>query len=241
MDQAVQHCGDAKLALAAPPASGSSRDAPAAADTSLPAGCRGWPASTCAASRPSGRCPVRPRPPRLCWPAPASRPAEGPLASGPRPAAPRLCRSCAAAGARLRRDRSSGRLHPLASPIARTLPASDAEPCSSSEELHSLSFGPSFAPRRSLLRPLLTSRSGSTPSPFRRKARSPQVRTHSFTARPPDLRCLPSVTRASQFVARSPWSAPPHIRFLSICPQFRSTLPPHGRSPFRSCASLRSL
>ena len=29
--------------------------------------------------------------------------------------------------------------------------------------------------------------------------------------------------------------------FLFIGSQFRSTLPPHGRSPFRSCASLRSL
>ena len=48
------------------------------------------------------------------------------------------------------------------------------------------------------------------------------------------------VTRASRLLAHSPWSAPPHIRFLSIGPQVRSTLPPHGRSPFHSCASLRS-
>ena len=32
-----------------------------------------------------------------------------------------------------------------------------------------------------------------------------------------------------------------HIRFLSIGSRFRSTLPPHARSPSRSCASLRSL
>jgi hypothetical protein len=39
-----------------------------------------------------------------------------------------------------------------------------------------------------LLRPLLTSRSGLHRRPFRHNARSPWVRTHSFTAQPPDLR-----------------------------------------------------
>jgi len=77
--------------------------------------------------------------------------------------------------------------------------------------------------------------------PFRHKARSPQVRTHSFTARPPDLRRFPLITRASRFLARSPWSATPSIRFLFIGPQLRSTLPSHTRSPSCSCASLRSL
>src|SRR5471030_3179371 len=52
----------------------------------------------------------------------------------------------------------------------------------------SFSFGPS--PRLRLLRPLLTSRSGLRRRPFRREARSPQVRTHSFPAQPPDLRRL---------------------------------------------------
>ena len=41
-----------------------------------------------------------------------------------------------------------------------------------------------------LLRPLLTSRSSLHRRPFRHEARSPQVRTHSFTAQPPDLRHL---------------------------------------------------
>ena len=41
-----------------------------------------------------------------------------------------------------------------------------------------------------LLRPLLTSRSVLQRRPFRHKARSPQVRTHSFAAPPPDLRRL---------------------------------------------------
>ncbi len=58
----------------------------------------------------------------------------------------------------------------------------------------SFSFGPSpclLAPRLlQLLRPLLTSRSGSPRRPFRHKARSPQVRTRSFPAQPPHLRRL---------------------------------------------------
>ena len=106
---------------------------------------------------------------------------------------------------------------------------------------HSFSFSPSSTLASKLLRLRLTSRSGSHRHPFRHKARSPQVRTHSFTARPPDLRRRPLVTRASRSVARSPWSAPPSIRFLFIGPQLRSTLPPHTRSPSCSCASLRSL
>ncbi|MDB5745555.1 MAG: hypothetical protein JWP72_403, partial [Massilia sp.] len=77
--------------------------------------------------------------------------------------------------------------------------------------------------------------------PFRHEARSPQVRTHSFPAQPPDLRRFALTTRASRFHARSPCLAAPSIRFLFIGSQFRSALPLHGRSPFRSCASLRSL
>ena len=77
--------------------------------------------------------------------------------------------------------------------------------------------------------------------PFRPKARSPRVRTPPFTARPPNLRQRPLAMRASRFLARSPWPPPPCIRFLSVGPRLRSTLLSHGRSPFRSCASLRSL
>jgi hypothetical protein len=68
----------------------------------------------------------------------------------------------------------------------------------------SLSFGPSRSPSGlvglvlPLLRPLLTSRSGSSRRPFRHKARSPQVRTHTFIAQPPHLRHLALVTRALQ-------------------------------------------
>lgn len=95
--------------------------------------------------------------------------------------------------------------------------------------------------KKKLLRPLLTSRSGLHRRPFRHKARSPQVRSQSFTAQPPDLRCRPLTTRVSRFLARLPWSASPYIRFLFIGSRLRSTLPPHTRSPSCSCASLHSL
>ena len=53
---------------------------------------------------------------------------------------------------------------------------------------------------RALLRPLLTSRSAACEPrrPFRREARSPQVRVVAFPAQPPDLRRLPLVARASR-------------------------------------------
>ena len=56
--------------------------------------------------------------------------------------------------------------------------------------------------------------------PFRHKARYPRVRTHSFTAQPPDLRRIALATRASRLLARSPCSAVPHIRFLFIGSRF---------------------
>ena len=139
------------------------------------------------------------------------------------------------------------RLHPALPRPAPLTRASDALH-DSSTRCRTLLLVRSFAsspkpsrPRHRLLRPLLTSRSDSHRRPFRHKARSPQVRTHSFTAQPPDLRHFALTTRASRFFARSPCLAAPSIRFLYIGSQFRSTLPPHGRSPFRSCASLRSL
>jgi hypothetical protein len=56
--------------------------------------------------------------------------------------------------------------------------------------------------------------------PFRHKARSPQVRTHSFTPQPPHLRHLALITRASRFMARSPCLAAPSMRFLYIGSRF---------------------
>ena len=47
-----------------------------------------------------------------------------------------------------------------------------------------------FAPCRRLLWPLLTSRSVLPRRPFSHEARSPQVRTRSFSTQPPDLRRL---------------------------------------------------
>ncbi len=68
---------------------------------------------------------------------------------------------------------------------------------------------------------------------------------HSFPTRPPDLRRFPLATRASRFLARSPWSAAPGIRFLYVGPwvtfhaSFRRsvTLPPLR---FRSVPVARS-
>ena len=75
-----------------------------------------------------------------------------------------------------------------------------------------------------LLRPLLTSRSASRRRPFRREARSPQVRPMTFTALPPDLRRCPLVATASRSIARSPWSTAPRIRFLFVDSRLRSPL-----------------
>ena len=97
-----------------------------------------------------------------------------------------------------------------------------------------------FAPCWRLLRPRLTSHAVSPRRPFSHKVRSPQVRTRSFPAQSPHLRRLALTTRASRSLARSPCSASPSMRFVFLDSRFRSTLPPHARSPSRSCASLRS-
>ena len=100
----------------------------------------------------------------------------------------------------------------------------------------------SFTGSPQLLRPLLTSRSASSASPFQAQGEiSPGKNTilHRTTAgfttprpRPQELRDLPPAR---------PACASPRIRFLSIGSRFRFTLPLHDWSPFRSCASLRSL
>src|SRR5712691_5845510 len=63
-------------------------------------------------------------------------------------------------------------------------------PCTANRHAFRLSFSFGPSPMLRLLRPLLTSRPVSPRRPFSRKARSPQVRTRSFPARPPDLRRL---------------------------------------------------
>ena len=97
-----------------------------------------------------------------------------------------------------------------------------------------------------LLWPLLTSRSVFPRRPFRHEARSPRVRTHSFTAQPPDIRHLALATRASRLLARSPCLAAPHIRFLFIGSRFtlhasspRSVTLPQLRFTSFAVASLR--
>jgi hypothetical protein len=98
-----------------------------------------------------------------------------------------------------------------------------------------------FTHFRNLLRFWRSSRSDSTVSLSDVKRLLPNARTHPFAARLPDLRHRPLVTSASRSLARSRWSAPPSIRSLSIGPKFRSTLPPHTRSPSCIRASRRSL
>src|SRR3954465_5868725 len=61
-----------------------------------------------------------------------------------------------------------------------------------------------------------------------REARSPQVRTHSFTAHNRRIYVAwPLATRASQSLACSPWPAPPRMRFVYLDSRF--TL--HASSP----------
>lgn len=78
----------------------------------------------------------------------------------------------------------------------------------------------SFIGSPRLLRPLLTSRSGQTRHRFRHEARSPQVRMRSFAAQSSHLRHLALTTRASQSLACSPCSVPPHMRFVFLDSRF---------------------
>ena len=110
-------------------------------------------------------------------------------------------------------------------------------------EAHGRLALPSVRPfaRSRLLWPRLTSRSAPRRRPFRRKARSPQVRPSAFPARPPDLRRLALGRGASRSLARSPWSTPPRIRFLFVGPRVRSPLPSAPPSRATPCGSLGSL
>ena len=75
----------------------------------------------------------------------------------------------------------------------------------------------------SLLWPLLTSRAAAASShrrrPFRREARSPQVRDIGCPCTSAGFTEPSLIARASRSIARSPWSAPPRIRFLYVAPQ----------------------
>ena len=120
--------------------------------------------------------------------------------------------SARSVGSRVRTRVPSARSCPSArcraspSALPRSAPASGFRPCartgarvaSTSVALCLRDSRPFRSPLRSvlrrgrprLLRPLLTSRSASRRDPFRSKARSPQVRTRPFAARPPDIRRL---------------------------------------------------
>src|SRR5207247_4859211 len=99
------------------------------------------------------------------------------------------------------------------------------------------SFGPSSCRRQRFGKTTMASADFSLQRPFghrrpfRHKARSPRVRTSAFAARPPDLRRLALVTRASRPYARSPCSAPPRIRYSVRRPaaSFHASFTPSSR------------
>ena len=111
----------------------------------------------------------------------------------PHPVCP--CRSVYVAGHQLRRWQVHTRLHRAQLPPTPLTRASDALPLTSTYRPTLLlvrPFAVLFQPcgLLRLLRPLLTSRSAFQRRAFTHKARSPQVRTRSFPAQPPDLRRL---------------------------------------------------
>jgi hypothetical protein len=180
-------------------------------------------------------------PRRPCWRGPASMPAACCLWQELPSAVLPLCPPLPVADVGLRRGLGQEGLHPAPSQPAPLAWTSDAVPFVSSCRIPLLLVQP-FIDSHRLLRHLLTSRSGWNTVALSGVRRDlPRIRTHSFVARPPDLRHRTLVTRASRMFACSPCSAPPSIRFLSIGPQVRSKLPPHTRSPSCNCASLRSL
>jgi hypothetical protein len=87
----------------------------------------------------------------------------------------------------LHRVRYPARLHLALSRLAPVAQAADALHVQAARS-SALRLIRSFAPDQWLLRPLLTPRSVSPRRPFSRQARSPQVRTRSFSAQSPDLR-----------------------------------------------------
>ena len=149
----------------------SSPVAPDWAGTSPTTVARGARTTPYADARPSGRCPDHPRQPRLCWPEPASTPVAGSLSSAPLPAALTLCPSVHAAGDELHRCPGHTRLHRVLPRTALLAQASDAMLATSTWPrtlplVRPFAFGSALRPSLRLLRPRLTSRSGSTPLPF---------------------------------------------------------------------------
>jgi len=112
---------------------------------------------------------------------------------------------------------------------------------------------PSLPASPPVLRPLLTSRSTSRRRPFRREARSPQVRMVVFPAQSPDLRRSPLVARVRGQLSASPGSrrlvsVAPHclegvlpVRRLAVsAPRFFQRRP-HGRTGLPASSPCGSL
>ena len=105
-------------------------------------------------------------------PAPASTPVAGSLSSEPPTAAPTLCPSVHAASHELHRCPSHPRIHRVLPRTALLAQASDAMLATSAWRrtlslVRPFACGAALQPSHRLLQPRLTSRSGSTPSPFR--------------------------------------------------------------------------
>ena len=104
--------------------------------------------------------------------------------------------------------------------------------------------------RSQLLCPLLTSAPRSEclttlPVPYGTRHgtrhRPPGVRTSAFIARPPNLQPQPLTDMDFMTICSLVRLELPHIRFLSVRPQFCYTLPPDPASRRRPCASLTLL
>ena len=146
-----------------------------------------------------------------------------------------------AAPSALHHARLRTRLHLAHLPCAPDSRASDALHVRATRPSALLLVRP-FAPCRRLLRPLLTSRSGSSPSPFQAQGEISPGKSALLH------RTVAACTSPGPWPRelRGPLPArPARQRLISdSCPSarsLRSTLPPHARSPSRSCASLRSL
>jgi hypothetical protein len=153
------------LAWESPPA------APDWAGTSPTTVAPGSPATPYAAARRSGQCPDHPHRLRL-WPAPASTPVAGSLLSAPLKVALTLCPLVHVAGDELHRCPSQTRIHRVLPRVALLAQASDAVLATSAWPrtlllVRPFACGSALQASHRLLRPRLTSRSGSTPSPFR--------------------------------------------------------------------------
>ena len=144
------------------------------------------------------------------------------------------------AGSGLHHYLKSNSASPCSLQTAPPMRTSDAISRTSSSQIPLLLVRP-FTGSRQLVRPLLTSRSGSTPSPFQAQGEiSPgknallHCTAAGFTSPPLGHKSF-AVSCPLALVGNAFYPV------LVIGPQFRSTLPPHTWSPSCSCVSLHSL